>query len=421
MTRAFDAIVVGARCAGSPTAMLLARKGYRVLVVDRATFPSDTLSTHILHPLGVAALSDGAFSIAWRRPDARRSTPTPSTSAPSRLPARRARPTRRSRTAHGGRYSTSCSSTPRLESGAEVREGFSVEEILVEDGRVVGIKGHSKQGGSIIERARVVVGADGRRSFVAEAVRPNAMTRNRPCSPRYYTYWSGLPMDGRFENYIRDRRGFAVAPTHEDLTMVIAGWPYAEFAENKKDIEGNYLKTIELAPAFADRLRGARREARFAGAAVPNYFRKPYGPGWALVGDAGYNRDFITGQGIMDAFHDAELCAAALDRAFSGTRPFEAAMSEYQRTRDARVKAMYDFTCQLATLEPPPPEMQQLFAAIHGNQKAMDDFARMNAGTISPAENCWFGVSGTTGGTRLIGMFEVGVAPVACGARGTGR
>jgi hypothetical protein len=76
----------------------------------------------------------------------------------------------------------------------------------------------------------------------------------------YYTYWSGLPMDGRLENYIRDKRGFAAAPTHEDLTMVIAGWPYAEFAENKKDIEGNYLKTIELAPAFADRLRSARRE-----------------------------------------------------------------------------------------------------------------------------------------------------------------
>jgi 2-polyprenyl-6-methoxyphenol hydroxylase-like FAD-dependent oxidoreductase len=202
----------------------------------------------------------------------------------------------------------------------------------------------------------------------------------------YYTYWSGLRMDGRFENYIRDRRGFAAVPTHDDLTLVIVGWPYAEFAEYKRDIEGNYLKTIELAPAFADRLRGARREAPFAGAAVPNYFRKPYGPGWALVGDAGYNRDFITGQGIMDAFHDAELCAVALDRAFSGTRPFDAAMSEYQRTRDARVKAMYEFTCQLATLEPPPPEMQQLFGAVHGNQKVMDEFARMNAGTISPAE-----------------------------------
>ena len=119
---------------------------------------------------------------------------------------------------------------------------------------------------------------------------------------------------------------------------------------------------------------------------VPNFFRKPYGPGWALVGDAGYNRDFITAQGILDAFHDAELCAAALDSAFSGKQPFEAAMGEYQRARDARVKPMYEFTCQLATLAPPPPEMERLFAAIAGNRRAMDDFARMNAGTMSPAE-----------------------------------
>jgi 2-polyprenyl-6-methoxyphenol hydroxylase-like FAD-dependent oxidoreductase len=132
--------------------------------------------------------------------------------------------------------------------------------------------------------------------------------------------------------------------------LVIVSWPYAEFAENRTDIEGNYLKTIALAPAFADRLRGAKREDRFAGMAVPNYFRKPYGPGWALVGDAGYNKDFITAQGIMDAFHDAELCAAALDKALSGERPFVDAMDQYQWTRDARVKPMYDFTCQLATL-----------------------------------------------------------------------
>ncbi len=141
-----------------------------------------------------------------------------------------------------------------------------------------------------------------------------------------------------------------------------------------------------MAPALADRLRGARREAPFAGAAVSNYFRKPYGPGWALVGDAGYNKDFITAQGIMDAFRDAELCATALHQSFSGTRSFEDAMGEYHSTRDAQVKAMYEFTCQLATLEPPPPEMQQLLGAIHGNQEAMDEFARVNAGTMSPAE-----------------------------------
>ena len=101
---------------------------------------------------------------------------------------------------------------------------------------------------------------------------------------------------------------------------------------------------------------------------MPNFFRKPYGPGWALVGDAGYNKDPITAQGINDAFRDAERCATALDQAFSGARSFDDAMGEYQRARDEHVLPMYEFTCQLATLEPPPPEMQQLFGAIHGNQ-----------------------------------------------------
>jgi 2-polyprenyl-6-methoxyphenol hydroxylase-like FAD-dependent oxidoreductase len=386
MTNAFDAIVVGARCAGSPTAMLLARKGYRVLVVDRATFPSDTVSTHLVHPLGVGALS------RWGLLDRLTATGCPPIHTycfdfgPFTI------------SGAPGTNAASVAYCPRrtildkllvdaaVEAGAEVREGFSVEEVLIEDGRTVGIKGRSKDGSSAIERARVVVGADGRHSLVAEAARPERYDEKPPLLAAYYTYWSGLPMDGRVENYARDKRGFAVMPTHDDLTMVIAGWPYAEFTENKNDIEGHYLKTIELAPLFADRLRGAKREARFAGAAVPNYFRRPYGPGWALVGDAGYNRDFITAQGIMDAFHDAELCAAALDKSFSGARAFEDAMLEYQRTRDARVKGIYEFTCQLATLEPPPPDMQQILAAIHGNQEAMDGFARMNAGTISPAE-----------------------------------
>ncbi len=386
MTGAFDAIVIGARCAGSPTAMLLARKGYRILAVDRATFPSDTVSTHILHPLGVAALS------RWGLLD--------------RLTATGCPPIHTYTYDFGPFTIAGAPGTPEApvgycprrtildkmlvdaaaESGAEIRERFAVEEILVEDGRALGIKGHSKDGQSTTERARVVIGADGLRSTVAEAVRPDRYDEKPILLAAYYSYWSGLPMNGRFETYIRDMRGFAVAPTHDDLTMIIAGWPYAEFAACKKDIEGNYLKTIALAPAFADRLRGARRETRFVGAAVPNYFRRPYGPGWALVGDAGYNRDFITGQGIMDAFLDAELCSAALDKALSGAQPFDAAMSAYQRARDARVKAMYEFTCHLATLEPPPPETRQLFAAVHGNQKAMDAFVRMNAGTISPAE-----------------------------------
>jgi 2-polyprenyl-6-methoxyphenol hydroxylase-like FAD-dependent oxidoreductase len=153
----------------------------------------------------------------------------------------------------------------------------------------------------------VVVGADGRHSRVARAVQPRQYHERPRLLGGYYAYWSGLGMDSRFETYVR---------------------------ANKGDIEGNFLKMLELAPSFAERVAAAKRETRFVGTAVPNYFRKPFGPGWALVGDAGYNRDFITAQGMHDAFRDAELLATALDETFSGARPFAAAMSDYQATRD---------------------------------------------------------------------------------------
>jgi flavin-dependent dehydrogenase len=272
------------------------------------------------------------------------------------------------------------------EAGAEIREGFTVEEIVLEDGRVTGIRGRGADGRTVTEHARVVVGADGRHSLVARAVKPERYHEKPPLLCGYYTYWSGLPMDGRFETFVRPERGFAAWPTNDDLTVVIGGWPYAELEANRGDIEGNYLKMLELAPAFAERVHAATREARFVGTAVPNWFRRPYGPGWALVGDAGYNKDFITGHGIHDAFRDAELCAAALDQTFAGARPFEAAMGEYQSRRDRQVLPMYELTTQLATLEPPPPEWQQLMAAMLGNQDAMDGFARVLAGVTSPAE-----------------------------------
>jgi 2-polyprenyl-6-methoxyphenol hydroxylase-like FAD-dependent oxidoreductase len=222
--------------------------------------------------------------------------------------------------------------------------------------------------------------------LVAKSVRAQAYNERPRLQASYYAYWSGLPMDGRFEVCIRPDRAFAAWPTNDDLTLIIAGWPYAEFEANRTDFEVHYLKTIDLAPAFAERLRAARRVERFVGASVPNYFRVPFGPGWALVGDAGYNKDFMTAQGISDAFGDAELCATALDAVFSGTKPFDVAMRDYQTTRDMRVLPMYEYTCELATLAPPPPEMQQLLAAMPGNQAAMDGFARVTAGVTSPVE-----------------------------------
>jgi 2-polyprenyl-6-methoxyphenol hydroxylase-like FAD-dependent oxidoreductase len=386
MRHAYDAIIVGARCAGSPTAMQLARKGYRVLVVDRATFPSDTVSTHVVQPVAVAALA------RWGLIDRLTATGCP----PIHTYSYDFGPVAIS--GAPGQKDTPVAYCPRrtvldkllvdaaAEAGAEIREGFAVEQVLIEDGRVAGIRGRSKGGATVTERAQVIVGADGRYSLVAEAVRPAQYNEKPPLLAAYYTYWSGLPMDGRFETYIRSHRGFAAAPTHDGWTLTVGGWPHAEFEANKKDVGGNFLKMFDLAPEFAERVRGAKREASFAGAAVSNFFRQPYGPGWALVGDAGYNKDPITAQGISDAFRDAERCATALDQAFNGDRPFDDAMAEYQRVRDERVLPMYEFTCELATLEPPPPQMQQLLGAIQGNQKAMDGFAQMNAGTISPAD-----------------------------------
>jgi 2-polyprenyl-6-methoxyphenol hydroxylase-like FAD-dependent oxidoreductase len=386
MSEAYDVIVVGARCAGSPTAMLLARRGYRVLLVDRATFPSDTVSTHVVHPLAVDALS------RWGLLDALVATGCP----PVHTYAFDFGPF--TITGAPGTEDAPVSYCPRrtvldkllvdaaADAGAELREGFTVEEIVTEDGRVVGIKGRSREGATVTERAGVVVGADGRHSLVAEAVRPAQYHEKPPILCAYYTYWSDLPMAGRFETYVRPNRGFAAAPTHDGQTLLIAGWPHLEFEANKRDVEGNYQKTIALAPDFAERVRGAKREARFAGASVPNFFRKPYGPGWALVGDAGYNKDPITAQGILDAFQDAERCAAALDESSTGARAFDDAMGDYQRARDEHVLPMYEFTCEVARLAPPSPEQQQLFAAVSRDQQAMDAFARMNAGTISPAE-----------------------------------
>ena len=162
--------------------------------------------------------------------------------------------------------------------------------------------------------------------------------------------------------------------------------PVTKPAAYKTDVEGNYLKTLELSPAFAARVRDATRVERFAGGSVPNFFRRPYGRGWVLVGDAGYNKDPITAQGMSDAFSDAELCSAALDEFFCGVHPFDEAMSGFQRTRDTRALPIYEFTTQLATLEQPPPEMQQLLGAISGNRDAMDEFVSITAGTVSPVD-----------------------------------
>ena len=384
MTQSYDAIVVGARCGGAPTAMLLARQGYRVLLVDRATFPSDTVSTHLIHPPGMAALERwglrgeltrsgcppvrtysfdfGPFTIAG--------SPRPSDGVDEAYCPRR--PVLDTMLVHAA-----------ADAGVEVREGFTVAEILIEDGTVTGVRGKDAGGSAVTEHARVVIGADGRHSSVAKAVQPEQYNEKPAVSPAFYSYWSGVDVSG-FEVAIRDRCGMAACRTHDDLSLVVVGLPDEEFNAARSDVEGAFLRAVDQVPVLAERVRSGTREERFHAASdLTGYFRKPYGPGWALVGDAGYHLHPITAQGITDAFLDAERLAAALDAAFSDRSTYDEAMAGYQAARDEHVMPMYEMTFDFAQIDqPPPPETQRLLAAVAGSQPAMDDFVSVQAGTL---------------------------------------
>jgi 2-polyprenyl-6-methoxyphenol hydroxylase-like FAD-dependent oxidoreductase len=372
----YDAIIIGARCAGAPTAMLLARKGYRVLLVDKATFPSDTISTHIVWPHGAAIMD------RWGLLERLAATGCPPVAlrlifdvGPFAL--------------EGGITDTNAGRggfCPRrtvldkllvdaaVESGAEVREGFAVETLLWDGDRVAGIKGHGRSGGSVDERAQIVIGADGVHSLVAKSVRPLEYDVKPPLTTNYYSYFSGFEASD-LEEYVRDYQAVGCFPTHDGLTLVAVLWPSRRFQEVRTDVEGHVRKVLESTPTVAERMQRARREEKWVGVAgVPNYFRQPFGPGWALVGDAAYNKDPITAQGISDAFIDAEALASALDESWAGRRLLGEALAANQASRDQRAKPMYDFTCQLATLEPPPPLMQRLFLALRGDQVGTDQF-----------------------------------------------
>lgn len=379
----YDAIVVGARCAGSATAMLLARRGYRVLMVDRATFPSDTMSTHWIHQPGLARLQ------RWGLLDRVRGTSAP--------PIRKV-------TFDFGPFALSGSPTPAdevtdalaprrivldqilgdaaVEAGAELREGFTVNELVFDGSRVTGIRGTPRRGRPVTETARIVVGADGMRSWVARVAGASAYQVRPPLTSFYYSYWSGVDADG-VEMYPREGEGIGLIPTNDGLVCVGVVLRRADLRAFRADVEGTFARVAATVPGLAERLGSGQREERFVGTADQrNFLRTPYGPGWALVGDAGYNRDAITAQGISDAFRDAELLAAAIDDHLAGRCSLEEAFAGYHQARDKAVLPMYELTCGLATLDLPDPGMAAFLQAVACDQAETNRFLGVIAGTV---------------------------------------
>jgi flavin-dependent dehydrogenase len=380
----YDAIIVGARCAGSPLAMLLARKGHKVLLLDKATFPSDTISTHHIHQPGIAHLKRWGllgkiqasncpptekirFDVG---PFALIGTPPPAGGNIQAYAPRR-------------RILDKILVDAAVEAGAELRERFSVEEITTDGSRVTGIRGRGNVGQIVTERARIVIGADGARSFVAGEVQAPVYLDRGMLTCNYYSYWSDVPIEG-VELYPRAGRMFVVDKTNDGLTLIVVVWTKGEFDRVRSNIEGEFMREIrESVPTLAERLDGGRREERFAGTGfMPNFLRKPYGAGWALVGDAGYHKDPITAQGITNSFSHAEILAETLDQVFSGGRKMEPALADYERRRNQEVLPMFEPTCRLAKLEPPPPQMLSLLNALRTNQYETGRFLGTITGTV---------------------------------------
>jgi 2-polyprenyl-6-methoxyphenol hydroxylase-like FAD-dependent oxidoreductase len=348
----YDVIVVGARVAGAATALLLARQRLRVLVVDRAAFPSDTLSSHQIQPPGVERLA--RWGLLDRLGDApatdRIHFDSPGAVLDGAFPAGGAiRSPRRTVLDHALVDAARAA-------GAEVRERWRVAELLWEAGRVTGVRGSSPGSQPVLERAPLVVGADGKRSFVAEAVGARAHRRRAPRSFASYTYWAGVPVTA---GELHQREGLAVAvfPTNDGLTMVYMSAPLAGFDAFRADAEGGYLAALDRCGDLGARVRaGTRAERLRTTPDLPNHFRPAYGPGWCLVGDAGVTMDPVSAQGIANALRDAEGLAGAITAGLGGRRPLRAALADHRRDRDRTLRPMYDFTLRLATYHSGPAE-----------------------------------------------------------------
>jgi 2-polyprenyl-6-methoxyphenol hydroxylase-like FAD-dependent oxidoreductase len=387
MKKIYDVAIVGARCAGAATAMLLARQGLKVLLVDRSRFPSDIAHGHYVHKDGPRLLKQ------WGLLD--------------RIVATGCPPVTSHMIDLGPLAVTGCDLihdgvaagyAPRrtvldgllveaaIAAGVEFRDCFNVDGFVAEnDGRIAGLRGYARSGTPVTERAFLTVGADGRTSGLAKTVSAPAYDEVPTQNAWYYSYWSGVPVSG-LEIYIRQSQAIIAHPTNDGLTLVAASWPLAELGTVQAAMATSFMLAVAKAPSLAERVRAGRREERFYGAAnLPNFFRKPFGRGWALVGDAGCHKDPIMGLGCGDALRDAGFLANAIWQGMSGPIPLEMALAGYETKRNVATLPDYKLNISLASFEPRPEQERQLMAAIAGDQEEMNRFFRAREGMIPPA------------------------------------
>ncbi len=379
----YDVLIVGARCAGASLAMLLARRGLKVLAVDRANFPSDTISTHFMWPRTTA------FLASWGLLDQLAASGCPPIDlvtadyGPVAIIGRPS-PVRGSAAMFSPRRTVldHLLVEAARAAGADMRESTTFRELIWQDDRVVGIRVQHAGGYSLEHHADIVVGADGLWSQVARACGAATEVSHPSLTCGYYAYWAGVPTRG-VEFYVREGRDILVFPTHDGLTCIWAGRSHADWGTYHADVDGTYREVISRAPDLARRLNDARRATPFKGTSkLPNFYRRSFGKGWALVGDAAYHRDPLTGMGIGDAFFGAELLAEAIADGFSDPAQRDAALANYQEKFRQNTAGVLDYTLRAAGLKDPAPNLA-LYAKIAASSEATTQFMDVLAGTTS--------------------------------------
>ncbi|MCA2218265.1 NAD(P)/FAD-dependent oxidoreductase [Jidongwangia harbinensis] len=352
MAGGFDAIVVGARCAGAATAMLLARAGYRVLMLERARFPRDTLSTLYIHQPGIALLH------RWGVLDAVTATGCPPIERVVhqvdgvRL-AGSVPPVDGIRAAYAPRryLLDQILADAAVAAGVDFRPGCTVEDVTFTDGRATGVRW--RHGGRTVpERAPLIVGADGMRSRTAAATGAVLLAAHPLLTCVYYTFVAGV--DAGFEAYGTTGRWAGSVPTNDGLTLVATYFPQSEFPAIRADAHRAHhdcLRTV--APGLYERIAAGTPADRLYGSGDQrNYLRQAAGPGWALVGDAGHHKDSITARGITDAFHQAQALADAVGTDLHDPTRLDAALAGYAARRDDLVRDGYRDALATAALRP---------------------------------------------------------------------
>ena len=384
----YDAIVIGARCAGAVTAMLLARQGHRVLLLERGAIPSDVHSGHFIHRHGPKRLADWGL---WERIVGTNCPPLTTHLTDFGDFPLIGRDILVGNVAWGiaprRRQLDQVLVEAAIEAGAEFRSNFLVENCLWEGDRVKGIRGRDhRQRTSSSEEAFITIGADGRNSTLARAVGAHSYEETSTLTCWYFSYWSGVPTEG-FEWYLRKDRVIFAFLTNDNLFAIFIGWLISEFSSVKADIEGQFMRVVDQIPEFAERVRCGRREERFYGAAdLPNFLRHPFGPGWALVGDAGCHKDPMMAHGICDALRDADFLTKAIHEGLGGQCPLNDALMEYERQRNEATMAEYRENIAAASFTPISPELLQLRLALRSNQEDTNRLIMMLEGWITREE-----------------------------------